>query len=539
MCDRHQHGGHGCPGTAHGDRIPPPSASGITRRGLLGGFTGAALANAARGGSLRAAQPSGAGVSAPGQAGSKTALPGGKPLRVKPVLVYHLAQRAEKTSWRGYGGSITAEGIRQESDKISHELRGLAGGAEFPLEFLPLSPITSPGDAAGAAATDCDALLVFALAGSQAWLEALAASGKPNVLFVRHRSGPVYLWYETAHWWLLRKSSDEMKEPNLTVDDIVVDDFGEVLWRLRALYGLKNARGTRSIALGGLAPYSESAARNGPGRAKDVWGYDIQVVEMGDIEKRMKAARADAAVTGEAARQAEGFAAQPGVTLETEQRFIVNTFIALKVVRDILAETGGTNIGVANCMGQLIPVLDTTPCLLLSILNDEGITAFCHTDYSHTPPGVLLRWITGKPPFICNTHLPHDGVITLAHCAAPRRMNGREFEPTRIMTHFESDYGAATKVEYAAGQVITNIIPNVRCTKWFGFKGTVLESPGYDMCRSQMNVRIDGDWRRMLRRMEGFHNVVVYGDYLREVGYVLRQVRMPWENFSEPEGEAT
>jgi len=134
-----------------------------------------------------------------------------------------------------------------------------------------------------------------------------------------------------------------------------------------------------------------------------------------------------------------------------------------------MAEAGATNLGVADCMTGLIPILDTPPCLALAELNDEGLTAFCHTDLTHTMPGVLMRWIAGKPSFVCNANFPHHGLLTLAHCAAPRKMNGRDLEPTRIMTHYESDYGAATKVEYRRGQVVTCIVPNLRSTKWFAF----------------------------------------------------------------------
>ena len=501
--------------------------SSVSRRVFLGtagavAFTGAAMA------ADRASEPEDASF-----LGAKS-LPPGKALRVLPVLVYHIPGRMEKTTWRSYGASITREGIDQDAQRITAELKSLAGRSEFPLDVMKLALASSAEEIAAVAATTCDVLLVYAQGGQQAWLEALGACGKPNVLFVRYHSGPFYFWYETAHWWLLRKQTDAISEPNIGVDDIVVDDYDEVLWRLRSLYGLKNARGTKSIALGGLAPYSEPAAKNGPGTAKDLWGYEIQTVEMKEIERRIVAVRADATAVAMAERQANRFAAQPGVTMQTDPRFLVNTFLALKVVRDILRETGGTNIGVAHCMGPLIAMLDTTPCLLLSLLNDEGITAFCHTDYSHTPPGVLLRWISGKPPFVCNTHFPHAGKMTMAHCAAPRRMNGRDFEPTAVTTHFESDYGAATKVEYPAGQPLTTVMPSVDCTRWQGFKATVLDSPAYDICRSQMNVRIDGDWRRLLREMKGFHAVVVYGDYLREVGYCLGKLKVGWTDYSLP-----
>ena len=60
------------------------------------------------------------------------------------------------------------------------------------------------------------------------------------------------MYYEIAHFHFLRKIEAGPREKNMDVDDIVVDEYGDVLWRLRALYGLKNARGTRSLAIGGL-----------------------------------------------------------------------------------------------------------------------------------------------------------------------------------------------------------------------------------------------------------------------------------------------
>ena len=59
-----------------------------------------------------------------------------------------------------------------------------------------------------------------------------------------------------------------------------------------------------------------------------------------------------------------------------------------------------------------ISMLDTPACLVLSLANDEGDTAYCHTDLSHTLPGVLLRWIGSRPTFVCNSHYPpHEGLV--------------------------------------------------------------------------------------------------------------------------------
>jgi hypothetical protein len=462
-------------------------------------------------------------------------LPTGRPLQVKPVLLYHLDQRREKTSWRSYGGLKTPADVDRECERIGQELQVLVSQAEFPLQIEPLSRVNSDADAQAAAKIKADVLLVFGASGAQTWLELLAASDKPNLLFVRHRSGPVYLWYEIAHWRLLRKSEDVKAEPNLDFDDVVVDEYADVLWRLRALYGLKNARGTRMLALGGTEHYSRPAQERAPAHARDVWGYEMIVVPPEDLRPRIARVRSEAAAVREAERLADELIALPNVVLETDRRFVVNTFLALRVIRELMEEHQCTNLGVAHCMGGLIPVLDTPPCLALSLLNDAGLTAFCHTDFTHTLPGVLLRWLSNKPSFVCNSHFPHHGLLTLAHCAAPRKMNGRDFEPTTLLTHYESDYGAATKVEYRRGQVITCLIPNLRCTKWFGFRARIVDSPNFDMCRSQMDIEIDGDWRALTREMEGFHTVVCYDDYLAEVGYALKHVGgIEWQNYSPP-----
>ena len=128
------------------------------------------------------------------------------------------------------------------------------------------------------------------------------------------------------------------------------------------------------------------------------------------------------------------------------------------------------------------------------------------------------------------------GSFFVAHCQAPRRMDGKNFEPASIQTHYESDYGAACKTHYAIGQVVTVVVPNLVCTKWRGFRGKIAATPSYPACRSQMDIRVDGDWKRLLREMEGFHAQVVYGDYMREVGYALKKLggAIQWDSYSEP-----
>jgi hypothetical protein len=250
--------------------VPTSTANALDRRQFLRRVGGAAAFGGAIWLALARSQ---AASSAPVRS---TPLPASAPLRVQPVLVYHLDQKQDRTSWRSYGGLRTREDVEREMERIKRELKDLTGRAEFPLEWLPLAAVTSDAEAKTVAGASCDTLVVFGASGAQQWLETLAASKKPNILFVRHKSGPVYLWYEIAHWRLLRKSEDLKAEPNLDYEDVVVDDYGDVLWRLRALYGVKAARGTTMLAIGGLSAYSRPGQERGPAKAKETLGYKIK-----------------------------------------------------------------------------------------------------------------------------------------------------------------------------------------------------------------------------------------------------------------------
>ncbi len=189
-------------------------------------------------------------------------------------------------------------------------------------------------------------------------------------------------------------------------------------------------------------------------------------------------------------------------------------------------------ITVNSCMGTIMPLAETSACLTLSLLNDAGYLAFCESDFVVIPSGVLLANISAKPVFLNDPTYPHDGIITIAHCTAPRRMDGREQEPARILTHFESDYGAAPKVEMKKGQFVTNIAPDFASKRWLGLGAEIVEAPFLPICRSQIDVRFAADSLTLAKRMPGFHWMTGYGDYLRELGYAVKRVGIEWDRLA-------
>jgi hypothetical protein len=180
-----------------------------------------------------------------------------------------------------------------------------------------------------------------------------------------------------------------------------------------------------------------------------------------------------------------------------------------------------------------MPKAETAACLSLSTLNDDGYLAFCESDFVVIPSGLLLANISGRPVFLNDPTYPHDGLITLAHCTGPRKMDGKKLDAVRIVTHFESDYGAAPKVEMPKGQVVTNIAPDFKSQRWMGLVGKIADAPFLPICRCQIDVAYDVPDRLVAERMPGFHWMTAYGDYTKELGYALRRVGIQWDNLNE------
>ena len=456
-----------------------------------------------------------------------------KPLRVQPVLTYHLPQRRQATSWRDWGGLQTEADVVREKANISQELARLSAAADFPVQMLPIAAVADAAQAANLAKGDHDTLIIYAAGGSGQLLEALTVRDKWTLVFLRHQPGPVYLWYEIIHPRFLRRTVDEYGLSGLDVHDVVVDSQAELEWRLRALAALKNTLHKRIVAIGGASGWGDGG-QHAPAIAHNIWKMDIQDYPYQELAPRIKRARANTALVGRCQAQARQYLRQSGVSLHTTTAFVDNAFVLREVMNDIMDEAKTDAITINSCMGTIMPMSETTACLPLSLLNDDGYLAFCESDFVVIPSGILLHYIAAKPVFLNDPTFPHDNMVTLAHCTAPRKMDGKHPERAKILTHFESDYGAAPKVEMKIGQSCTNIVPDFASKKWIGFAGTIVGNPFLDICRSQIDVRIDGDSTALMEQMKGFHWMMSYGNYLRETGYALKKAGVDWLDLSRP-----
>lgn len=510
---------------------PPRAAGGLDRRTFLGL---AALGSAGAVWSWPQTLFAGAATDAWDPARPFRAL--GKPLVVQPVFMVALPTQREQASWRSWGGVQTEPAVADEMARIDTELKRMTAKADFGLQIRPVARVSSPDAAERLGTQDHDVTVVYACTGSGGLLRACLGGKAHALIFVRHRSGPVYYWYEALSTKYLRTgatgpgSGTDQALPNAHVDDVVVDDGAELLWRLRALFGLKNFLGTRILALGG--PWGKYAP-DAPQKAQERFRLQIVDVSYETFGPRLRRARADRSLVASAEQATKRYLALPKTKLSADRQAVVNAFVLYRVLKDLMVEHDTVAFTIQSCMGTIIPMSETTACLPLALLNDEGLIAFCESDFVIIPAGLLLRQIAGKPVFLHNSTFPHQRTVTCAHCTCPRRLDGRKYAPAEILTHYESDYGAAPKVAMPIGQEVSFIDPEYSTMRWLGFKGVVRANPFYQICRSQQDVEIQGDWRKLRQEARDSHWMMVYGDYLREAGYAARKLGLEWVNVSD------
>jgi len=500
----------------------PAEGSGISRRGFLGGLGGTAVGGFVMSGLSWSALSASEAPDKP--------CPDRKPLVVKPLFTYGTYRHRDKASWRPWGGVETPKNAEDEMTRIRGELKKLCQTADFPMKMLPLSGLRSKADLAKVGdLKEADAVVIYAAAAGGDIFDAVAKMGKDIVFFVRHKSGPVYLWYEIIHPRYLRAHKDQLVKQGMSYQDVVVDSQDEILMRLRALCGLKNTYGTTIIAVGGPSGWAHGEA---PALARERWKLDIRTLSYPELGKLIAAARKDAKAMALAKKKTDDYLKQPGVTLECKRDFVEKAYVMDDIFRRVMAKAGARALTLNQCMGTIMRVSETTGCMNLMWLNDEGFVAFCESDFVVIAAGILMNGISGTPPFLHNPTYPHDGIITLAHCTAPRRMNGKDLEPARILTHYESDYGAAPKIEFTKGQKVTVVNSDFAEQCWLGLTGTIADVPFLPICRSQLDLKVDGCCDKLAEKMRGFHWMMVYGDYLREIGYALSKTKIGWETLA-------
>jgi hypothetical protein len=206
--------------------------------------------------------------------------------------------------------------------------------------------------------------------------------------------------------------------------------------------------------------------------------------------------------------------------VEPTREDLINAARSYIAAKHILRDEGANAI-TTDCLGMVsAKVVPTPPCLAASIFQDAGVTYGCEADVNGALSLMLVSYLFDRPGFM-NDPVPETvkNRLIVAHCVSGTRLNGfgRPSEPYILRSHSESNIGVAVQVLWRVGQPVTLL-------QFQGPKEIILDTgtvagnvptPPAGGCRTSVELVMDRV--QDVRDVQGFHQVVFYGDHRREV----------------------
>lgn len=161
---------------------------------------------------------------------------------------------------------------------------------------------------------------------------------------------------------------------------------------------------------------------------------------------------------------------------------------------------------------RLIKHIDTTGCLALALLNDEGIIAGCEGDLQSVFTLLAAQAVTGKTGFMANPSIIKTATneLVLAHCT----IGLKQTEQYILRSHFETESGIGIQGILPTGDITLLKCGGECLDEYYLTTGTLTENTNYiNMCRTQVRVRLNSSVNYFLRNPLGNHHILLQGNH--------------------------
>ncbi len=165
---------------------------------------------------------------------------------------------------------------------------------------------------------------------------------------------------------------------------------------------------------------------------------------------------------------------------------------------------------------DLVTNLQTTGCLALSSLIDQGIMAGCEGDIPATLTMLFMNLLTGEVPFMANPQEVNrvDNTVWVAHCTIARNL----LTGYSLRSHFESSLGVGIQGIVAPQKITLARIGGEDLSQLFVASGEILEhGEDPERCRTQLKLRLDESVDYFLSSPLGNHHVLIRGHWKEEL----------------------
>ena len=173
---------------------------------------------------------------------------------------------------------------------------------------------------------------------------------------------------------------------------------------------------------------------------------------------------------------------------------------------------------------DIVKACNTTSCLALAKLNDEGIVAGCEGDMQTLMTMLLAKKLLNEPAFMANPSILTDTTSMFAHCTVPLSMCYK----TSMRTHFESGIGVAVQGDMPLTDYTIMKWGGRKLDKYFVTEAKAIKNEySNHFCRTQITFDINLK-PYLLNHSIGNHHVIVKGRhsdiikrFMKENGIIL------------------
>ena len=168
---------------------------------------------------------------------------------------------------------------------------------------------------------------------------------------------------------------------------------------------------------------------------------------------------------------------------------------------------------------DIVKACNTTSCLALAKLNDEGIVAGCEGDMQTLMTMLLAKKLCNELAFMANPSILTEKTTMFAHCTVPLSMCFR----TTMRTHFESGIGVAVQGDMPLTDYTIMKWGGRRLDKFFVTEAKAIENQYSEhFCRTQ--IMLDVNLKPyLLHRTIGNHHVIIRGRHAAEIRNFMKE----------------
>lgn len=202
---------------------------------------------------------------------------------------------------------------------------------------------------------------------------------------------------------------------------------------------------------------------------------------------------------------------------EPSKSEIVKAAVIYMALKKLL-EKHEANALAIDCLGWLEygkVEMPTTPCLALSLLNDEGYVAACEADVHSALTMLVFRYLSDRASFISDPVVDvAENAVIHCHCTAPTKMDGQA-APYVIRNHADSGDGVGLQVLMREGVDVTVAKFIEGLNEMVISVGKTLGNVNIDRgCRTKVKVSVPDARKYLYGYKGGLHRVLAYGNHL-------------------------